>query len=164
MRMAVVRRVARGEDHGAVEYRQDARLAARGVGVPQLEMPAVLLAPIAVQIEEKVQSPVEVQLGMDVEVGVNAQVPAALDLMNPAAAEIGIGDEPLDSGELLQEQQHLERIQTVEKVAHRARNGRALMVKTELPFVRTLESRPCRRLRRRELVEHGLQRGIPEET
>src|SRR5438132_1385708 len=108
--MAVERRVGRGEDDRAVERREDALPWAARLRVPQLEVAAVLLAPILVQVGQHVRAAVELQLRMDVEVGVHLQEAARLDLVQSAAAEVGIGDQAADAGEGLEEKQHLEAV------------------------------------------------------
>src|SRR5437588_4674175 len=102
MRMPVIRRVARRKDHRAVENRENSLHAAAPVAVPQLEMAAVLLAPVLVEVDQHVEPPIQLQFGMDVEVGVDFEEAAGLDLMQAAAAEIWIGDQPIDARERLQ--------------------------------------------------------------
>src|SRR4051794_451699 len=108
MRMSVKGRVGRRENPRAIDRRQDLLAACAHVAIPKLEMPAVLIAPILVEIDEHVQPAIEFQLRMDVEVGVNLQESAGLDLMQSAAAEVWIGDQSLDAGERLEPKQHLE--------------------------------------------------------
>src|SRR5204863_1088317 len=102
MRMSVKRRVGRRENHRAIEERRDSLPALRDIAIPQLELPAPLVAPVLVDVDQHVQTPIDLQLRMDVEVGVNLQESPGLDLMQTAAAEIGIGNQPVAAGQFLE--------------------------------------------------------------
>src|SRR5216684_842224 len=104
MRMAVKRRVGGREDHRPVEERQDFLAAAGLVAIPQLEVAAVVIAPLFVEIHEQVQAAIELQLRMDVEVRVDLEKAAGLDLVQTAAAEVGIRNQSFDACERLQPQ------------------------------------------------------------
>ncbi len=162
--MPVPRRVGRREDHGAVEERQDVLPARSPVAIPQLEVAAPLLLPLPVQIDEKVQAPVELQFRMDVEVGVHLQESARLDLMETAAPEVGIGDEAVDAGERLEPEQHLEAVHVVEKLADRFRDAAALVEVAELLLQRIVELHPSRALAIGEIAQHRLELGVVEEA
>src|SRR5947209_17669498 len=136
MRMSVKRRIGRRKNHRAVENRQDLLAAGGLIALPKLQMSAVLVAPILVEIHEHVQAAIELQFRMNVEVGVNLQKSARLDLMQAAAAEVRIGDQSLDAGERLQPQQHLERVHVVQKVANGFRDGAGLVMEAEFLFRR----------------------------
>src|SRR5688500_9352606 len=67
LRVAVEGEVGGAEHHRPVVERQDLVLAALDVAVPEFEMPAVLLLPIAVQVDQEIEPAVEPQLGVPVE-------------------------------------------------------------------------------------------------
>src|SRR5436309_10583632 len=108
MGVAVKRRIGCGEDDCAIENRKDALARLPPAAIPQLQVTAVLLRPLLVEIDQHVQAPIELQLRMDVEVRVDLQKAARLDLMQAATAEIRIRDQPVDSCKSLQPEQHLE--------------------------------------------------------
>src|SRR6266542_4575499 len=117
-------------------------------------MAAVLLAPLLVQVDQHVQVAVELQFRMDVEVGVHFQEAARLDLMRSAAAEVGIGDQAVDAGEGLEEEQHLEAVHGVEETADAVGDRARLVEEPELFLARVVEAHPGRLLRRREIPQH----------
>ena len=53
----------------------------------------------SVQVDQHVQPAVELEFRVDVEVGVDLRKPPGLDLVQPAAAEVRIGDQALDAGQ-----------------------------------------------------------------
>lgn len=126
-------------------------------------MPAVLLTPLFVQIDEHVQPPVEFQLRVHVEVNVNVQESTRLDLMQSASAEIGIGDQAVDSGQSLQKEQHLEPIHGVEKTSDLVADRARLMKVAQLLLQRVVEAAPLHLRRRRELAKNGIERRILEQ-
>src|ERR1700679_3707430 len=81
IRMSMVREVRRAENHYAVENRQYFGLALFHVTIPKLQFSAVFLAPILVEIEQQIQTPIQTVVGMAVEVRVHAQLASAQDLM-----------------------------------------------------------------------------------
>jgi hypothetical protein len=101
---------------------------------------------------------------VDVEVGVNLQEAARLDLMQTAAAKVRIGDQPVDAGQVLEPEQHLEAVHGVEKRAHVRRDHAVLVVVAELLLQRRLEAPPAHLLRRRELGQHALEIGVVEQA
>src|SRR5207253_1494877 len=122
------------------------------IAAPQLEMSAPFFTPIAVEIDQQVEAPVELQLGMDVEVGVNFQKSARLDLMESAAAEVGVGNQSVDPGQRFEPQQHLEGVHVVEKIAGGLRDRGGLVRVAELFLERVIESPPLLFAGRRELA------------
>ena len=100
---------------------------------------------------------------MDVEVGVDLQESAGLDLVQPAAAEVRIGNQAVDAGELLEERQHLESVHGVEEAADARRDLAQLVVEAELLLARVVESHPAHRFRRRELAQHRVEVGVVEQ-
>src|SRR2546430_15617259 len=100
---------------------------------------------------------------MDVEVGVDLEESAGFDLMQSAAAEVRIGDQAVDAGELLEKRQHLESVHGVEEAADARRDLAQLVVEAELLLARVVESHPPHRLRRRKLAQHGLEIRVVEQ-
>src|SRR5579859_3181707 len=71
LRMAVVGVLRGAEGDQTVEHGQDRGFAPLHVPAPELERPAVLGPPVAVQIDEDVESPLQPGAGMAVEVDVD---------------------------------------------------------------------------------------------
>src|SRR5437764_1068983 len=106
--------ISRSKDHQSVEDGQNLGLAPRHVAIPQLEMAAEILVPVAVEIHEHVQPSVQPEARMLVEISVDGQLSAADDLMQSPAVEAGIGDDILDArnfGEKLEEGNRVEVIE-----------------------------------------------------
>src|ERR1035437_845373 len=91
------------KDHQRVEARKDSRLRSGHVLRPQLEVPAVLLGPVAVQIEQGVDPPFEAEPGMREKVPMNEGETIPRRLMEPAAHMVWIRDKTADSGQRLEE-------------------------------------------------------------
>src|SRR6516165_5086300 len=108
--MTVIGEVCRAEDHHSIEDRQHLGLAARHVAIPQLQVSAVVLAPVLVQVEKEIQAPAEAVSAVLVEVGMNAQLPAAHDLMESATVKPWIGNQIRNSGHGAEELEEGDRI------------------------------------------------------
>ena len=70
--MAMVRKIGSAKDHHAIEHRQNLGFASSHVAVPQLQMTAVILPPILVQIEQEIQPSIETKVVMFIKIYVNA--------------------------------------------------------------------------------------------
>src|SRR5579862_3616210 len=116
-RMAVVRKGRCREDGASVEDRQNLLLATGNVLVPELEVTAVFLFPILVQIQEEVQTPVETVCGVVREVDVDAQFSAALDAVEATSHELRVGDQFRNIRQLFQEAQKRSRVQLMNQPA-----------------------------------------------
>ena len=103
LRVSVVRRAGRVEDDASIEDRQDLLSASCHRAVPQLELPVVTLLPVTVQVEEQVESSVELETMVPAEVRVDFEVAASRDLVQASALEMRIRDEDLDAGQPFQE-------------------------------------------------------------
>src|SRR5688572_2656159 len=101
---------------------------------------------------------------MDVEVSVDFQKTAWLDLMEPAAPEIRVGNQTLDSGQGLQEQEHLESVHGVEKRPNALGDRAALIEESEFFLLRIVEGHPTRAVRRWKVVEDSVEVGGVEEA
>src|SRR5205807_8430405 len=111
------------------------------------EVATVLLPPVAVWVEQQVDSPIEAQAPVLVEVRVYLQEAAALDLVEPATYEVWIGYEALDSGQGLEELDEHRRVELGQEVAGRGRQT-GLVVGGELPLLRIVEALRVRDLTR----------------
>jgi hypothetical protein len=85
---------------------------------------AIVVAPILVQVQEQIQTPVESEASMLVEIGVHAKLPAANDLVQTAALEAGVGYQIVDSRHTAQKVQERNGVKVVhEKPRHRPEGG-----------------------------------------
>src|SRR5689334_21262406 len=91
------------EDDRSSEYRLHPHGTIAHVLVPQLQRAAVVVIPILVEVDQQVEPPLQAKAFMDVEVGMDPKVPAALRFVQPAAFEMGVGDETLDAGKFFEE-------------------------------------------------------------
>ena len=94
--MSVKRPIQRAEDDATVEQREHLLDALGHRSVPELEVPTVFFLPVFVHVQQKIDSPIQLQRRMHVEVCVNLQKPFSLDLMESAPHKIGIGDQAFD--------------------------------------------------------------------
>ena len=115
-------------------------------------------------LREHVQPAIELQLRVDVEIGVDLEKAAGLDLVQTAAAEVRIRNQPFDPRERFQPQKHLKGAQVVEKVADRSRDAAGLVVVAELLLHRRVEGTPRHPLRAWKLAQDGIERGVVEQT
>src|SRR6266851_4872306 len=79
---------------------------------------------------------------MYIEVGVHLEKSAGLDLMQAAAPEVRIGDQPLDARQGLKPQQHFERVHVIQEVADCFRDGALGVEIAEFLFECIVESPP----------------------
>ena len=114
--VAVERGVGGGEDHQPVEDGKDPLHGALHADVPQLEVAAPLVLPVAVEVEQRVEAAVDVQPVVDVEVGVDLQEAAPFDLVESTAEVVGVGEEPVDPGQPFEEVHEDGRVALVQQV------------------------------------------------
>ena len=119
--------VGRVEHHAPVQHRRDALDAPLHVAVPQLEVALPRVVPLGVEVVEDVEAPVEAEHRVLVEVGVDVEEPAGLDPVEAAAAEVGVGDEPGDPGELLEEADHGPGVELAHELAGEGRHHRLVV-------------------------------------
>src|SRR6202158_316034 len=162
-RMAVERGVGGVEDDRAIEERQHPLGAAAHVPVPELEVTAVLRQPVLVEVDDEVEAEGEGPSGMPVEVGVDLEEAAARDLVRSGAAEIGVGDQALDTGQLLQELED-RRGAHLEQKGAQGLAERFLVAVAELLLGGVVELHPMDRLRPRHLGEHRVEDVVGEEA
>src|SRR5262249_15392809 len=74
--MPVVGEVRGAKDHVSINRGQDLPLAARHAGFQHSKVTAVFLAPVLVEVDEKVEPPIEVEAWVPVEVGMNTELSA----------------------------------------------------------------------------------------
>jgi hypothetical protein len=70
--MTVKREVGSTKDHHPIESRQHFRFTTSDVAIPELQMAAVFLTPILVQIQQQVEPPIETKVAMLIEVCVHS--------------------------------------------------------------------------------------------
>src|SRR5215203_2023812 len=163
LRMAVEREIRGAEDHRPVEDGQHLLLAAGHVPVPQLQMAAVLLLPILVQVDQQVQTAVQLEQRVPVEIHVDFQEAAGLDLVRPGPAVVRIGDQPFDAGERPQELEQRRRIHLIKKELD-ARPQGILVPVAELLLRGVVELAPGDLVRTREIVQNLLQDLVRKEV
>ena len=83
--MSVVGVAVRGEYHHSVEDGGDPPLCFGHGCIPQLQMAAVLLFPVLVQIDQGVEAAIKIINGVFAEIGVDGELAAGNDLMQSAA-------------------------------------------------------------------------------
>ena len=93
------------EDDRSPEDRLHPNRAIAHVLIPELELSAVIIGPVFVQVNQQVQSTFEAEALVDIEVGVDTKVTAALGFMQAAALKIGVRDQALDAREFLEKAQ-----------------------------------------------------------
>jgi len=157
--MAVERDIGGAEHHHPVEQRRDLAHAGVHVGVPQLQITAPRRVPVLVEIEQQVQTTIELGDRMQVEVGVDRQLAARQDLVEPRPPHVGIGHQAGDAGERAQElQERLARQEPDQSAALRPERGD--VAPGELAFLEMLDVRGEQGIglkRRRDLGVHGAQ-------
>src|SRR4051794_28003260 len=84
------------ENDCATEDRRDADHTLLHSFVPKLKLATEVIGPILVQIDQQVQSPLNAQPTVNVKIGVNAEVAAALGLVETSSVEVRIGEEARD--------------------------------------------------------------------
>src|SRR5262245_54969509 len=123
------------ENDGAVEQRRDPADAAAYVAAPELEMAAPFLAPVAVQVEKEVDAPPPRRaVRMPGEVGVDVQVAAARNLMEPATFQTRVRKEPRDARQPPEPAEERRGVQRLDDARDGVRKGRRIVVAV-LPLV-----------------------------
>lgn len=162
--MAVQRGIDRRKHDRPIEDRENLLARHQRLRVPQLEVAAVLLVPVFVQVDQHVEAAIEFQFRVYVEVGVHLQESARLDLMQPASAEVRIRNQSFDSGERFEKEEHLEPVHGVEETAHCVGNDAPFVVVAQLLLLGAVELSPLDCSRRWKLTQDCLEVGIVEET
>jgi hypothetical protein len=165
--MAVKGEVSRIEEDEAVEDGQDPLLAAAHVAAPELEVPAPLLLPVLVQKHERVQAPIDLELGVNVEVGVDLQKPTGHDLVQATAPVVRIWNEAVNPGQRFQESQENGRVEVEEhpfRVPGERRGSRHSRIRLELPLGGIVVAFPSRFLDVRKLLEEVAEHVVGKEA
>ena len=126
-------------------------------------MATVGVAPVTVEVEEGVEAALQAKPLVKVEVGVHLQEAAGQHLVEAAAQEMGIGDEPVDAGERFQELDEDPAIQLVEEVPRDGPHLR-LVAEPELAFVGKIPLARCILAWLGKLLEHALKNGLGQEV
>ena len=95
-------RPGRETDHAVVGGREFPDLSGHFL-VPDLETAAPVLLPVVVEIDQHVQPPFHQHRLVHVEIRMDVEMPAVQRPVNTGPGEIGIRDQSLDAGHLLQE-------------------------------------------------------------
>lgn len=90
--IAVIRDLVGLEDDTTVELRPDLLVTVGHVGIPQFEVPAVVVLPVGLQIDQQVQPAMDIEGMVDIEIYVNIQKTAVRSLVQ-ASPHVVIGDE-----------------------------------------------------------------------
>jgi hypothetical protein len=123
---------------------------------------AEFLAPVLVEVDEKVEPPIEVEAWVPVEVGMDTELAATRDLVKPSAVETRIGNELGDSGELAEELEERDGVEMIQEDS-RQRPERRLRCRGELDLPLVVEAVPTDLSRCWELGQDLLkERGIEE--
>src|SRR5262245_48941201 len=86
-------------------------------------MPAVLVPPVSVEVDENVDSSIQVTALVEVEVRMDRELALRQDLLKSAPAEVGVADQSFDPGELFEEVEKHPRVELVQKVANERRQA-----------------------------------------
>ena len=92
--MAMPGELVRIEDCETIRNWRDLLDAVLDVLVPQFEMAAPTILPIFVEVQNHIETPIQLPVDMVVVVDMNAQVTAGKRLMQSATIEMGIGNRP----------------------------------------------------------------------
>jgi len=111
----VVRPVRDVEDYSSVVGRQDLPNAPGHVGRPELQVAAVFILPVTIQIDQNVQPSIQRKRAMAAEVCVDPKLAATRDLMEPTPVEVRVGNEILDPCQLLQKLQEWRGIELIQQ-------------------------------------------------
>ena len=98
-----MRRRARLHDDEPIEGRLDVLLTPTHILRPELELPAPARIPVLVQVEQGVDSSIQLELVVPIEVGVNREARARATLVKAAPRQVTICDQAADARQLLQE-------------------------------------------------------------
>ena len=140
----MVRAIGDVEDHHATEGRCDRVRALSHLRVPELELAAPARLPALVQVEQEVDSPVQIQQWVDVEVGVDSEEAARPQLVQSAPEQVGIAHEAGNPGQLLEELDHRPAVELRDQLTsdrtHAALVGelellRVALVRIDLPVI-----------------------------
>src|SRR6266851_968536 len=162
IRVAVVSEVGRSKNHHAVEHRQYLGFALAHAAIPKLQMSAVFLAPLFVQIENHIQAPIQIIRGMFVEIGMNTELSAPHYLVKSASVEAGIRNEMLNSRHPAQEFEECHGVQMIKEQPGDRTEG-CLFGRRKLELARVVELLPANLTWLREFREHRIEHvGIQE--
>ena len=159
------------EDDRAAKERTHSLGALAHVLFPQLELPAVVIVPLLVEIDQQVQTTLDLQLFVDIKVGVDAQVAAALGLVKTAALEIRVRNKAFDAGHLLEEAKEGLAVQLSEQVSHEPRRNlmwlelifKPLLIPIEVLFVfvrREIGKDRLQYLAFEEIIDHDVRKRL----
>ena len=135
------------ENDTTIIHRKNFLQARLHVDIPKLQVTAVFLFPVVVQINNNIQPALNIKLFVQPEVRVHTQETTRFRFMQSATAEIRIGYQTFDAGEFFKKLQHGCRVEGAENISQK---GIALSG-VDLPFVLPLIA---------TLVEHFIVSGF----
>src|SRR4030095_4450240 len=83
-----------------------------------LELTTILVFPVFYQIDQYVDTPLQVHLMMMIEVGMHRKMPALSNLVESSAGEIRIRNQAIDSSNILYYLDERKRIENIEQSAN----------------------------------------------
>src|SRR6185436_3580601 len=91
--------------------------AGRLLVIPQLEIAAPGFVPVGIEVNEVIQSPVDLESLVEVEIGVHAEHAAAPDFVEPSPAQMWVCDQFADARQPLEERQDRARVELKNQLA-----------------------------------------------
>src|ERR1700690_2977710 len=99
--MPVIGKACGAKDRETIEKWQDLLLGVAHFPIPQLEVSAVFFLPVFVQIDQHIDSTVQLELRVKVEIRMHLERATRFDLVQSAAHIVRVGDNALDACERL---------------------------------------------------------------
>src|SRR5262249_52855018 len=131
--------------------------------IPKLKMAVVLVLPIAVQIQQHIQAPIQPKLKVSIEIGMHGELPAGKNVVKAAAIEMGIGNNRLNAGDGLEVVHKRGRIQEMKQAA-RDRAHVTFVIASQLHLLKALEPDPGNVTLARKLGDNAIEDALGEET
>ena len=102
------------ENDTAIINGQDFLKAGLHADIPKFQVAAVLLLPVFIQINDDIQSALDIKFFVEPEVRVHPQETTAFRFMQAATGKVGVGYQTFDACELFKKLQHGGRVKGVE--------------------------------------------------
>src|SRR5690348_11864098 len=116
IRVTVIGDVVGLEQQRIAEFGSERKDPLPRVRAPEFDGTVPVVLPVPVEINEQVQPPVHRQATMPVEIGVDLQIPAAANGVDAAAAQLGVGLQAFDPGEVGQDREECRRIEIGDEI------------------------------------------------
>src|ERR1700722_6396129 len=111
--MAMKGEIRGAEDHDPVEQWGYSRLTPGHAAIPKFQVPAVLLAPILVEVQQQVQATIQSIVAVPVEIRMNSKLAAPDDLVQAATFKTRVRNQVLDSRDVSEELQKCNGVQVI---------------------------------------------------